>query len=149
MNDDTDFLEDDHDAPQRRAFTQHDSISFNGIALSPLSFGTLDLLQETQNRFFTGSSKNAGVSDVIGFLLIHQADRQAARRARYMAWEGRVAWREFVNEYLTENGAIMADISKLTPIIQKMCQDFARIQTKSTDAPGPKKKAGRRVGQRG
>lgn len=142
MPEDNSFLEDDRGDAQNRAFTQHGNLSFMGIPLRPLSVGTMSLMDQTGNRLLKRS--DVPFFDAAAFVLLHQSDEQAAREARAMAWNGRIAWNEFVFEFIESKPDIAEHLVKAAPMFRQMIEDYQAILTKSLSVAGSKKNAGRR-----
>jgi hypothetical protein len=132
---------DDRDAALERGFTQHDTLTFRGKRLIPLTIATYSVLQRAGNKLVTGGS-DAPFADAAGFVLLHVADETENRRARSAVWRGREAWNEYVYAYLASDSTIAEDLFAAIPTFQKMVEDFVKSMTKSMSAAGVKKKSG-------
>lgn len=147
MPNDLDFLDDRTDA-QNRGFTQHDTLSFMGRALSPMTTGTLSILDQTGNKLLVGA--DAPFFDAAAFVLIHQADETDARAARAAAWSGRVVWNEYVFQFMQSIPEIQAELANIGPTIKRMIEDYYKIVAVPAGGSAKKKPAhGRRAGSRG
>jgi hypothetical protein len=115
---------------------------FDGMALRPVSAGTIMLMQRSGNRLFYGDASNA-LADVAAFVLIHsETFGQDARRAIYKA---DTSFDELVFQFLDEPG-IQQKITEFSPIISAMMEDYAKTQTVSLGSGASVKKSGRHIG---
>lgn len=147
-DDDIELGPDDRDTALERGFTQHDTLSFRGKPLLPLTIATHSVLQRAGNRLVTGASE-APFADAAGFILIHSADPDENRKARSFVWKGKEVWNEYVYQYLSDNPDIHSDLMDAIPMFRKMIEDFGRTLTKSASAVDGKKKYGPPAGSRG
>lgn len=144
-NDDLDIGPDDRDTALERGFTHHDTLEFRGKPLKPLTIATHSVLQRAGNRLVMGNSE-APFADAAGFVLIHSADPDEARRARNVVWKGKEAWNEFIYEYLDANPDISGDLMEAIPMFRRMIDDFGKALTKSVGGENGKKKYGPQAG---
>ena len=136
--DDIDLGPDDRDAALERGFTQHDTLTFRGKPLRPLTIATHAVLQRSGNRLVSGDSE-APFADTAGFLLIHSADEKENRTVRNIVWKGKEAWNEYIFQYLEANPDIHQDLMAAIPVFRKMIEDFGKALTKSVSGEGKKK----------
>lgn len=141
MNNDIELGPDDRDTALERGFTQHDTLSFRGKSLIPLTIATHSVLQRAGNRLVTGNSE-APFADAAGFVLIHSADPDENRKTRSFVWKGKEAWNEYVYQFLEANPDIHQDLFDAIPMFRKMIDDFTRSMTKSVGGENGKKKYG-------
>ncbi len=101
---------------QEKAFNEPEAV-VSGIALRPLSAGTLILLKQTKNPLLEGNIDGEDREfHVAAFLYIHSADAKAVRRA----CADQSAFREAVLEFA--EGISIADFSKSAAQIKAICE---------------------------
>ena len=148
MNDDIELGPDDRDEALRRGFTQHDTLTFMGKRLRPMTAGTLDLLQKTGNRLLAGGQETP-FSDVAAFALLHLADEKEHAIVRSNVWRGRAAWNEYVYAFLNDTPNIEAELKDAAPAFRQIISDYSQGLTKSVNGDDGKKKCGPQGGLRG
>jgi hypothetical protein len=131
----------DRDAALERGFTQHDTLSFRGKPLRPLTIATWRLLQRSGNQFLLGRTDDP-LGDSVGFILLHSLDEEEHKKARAYVWRGTTAWNEYIHEYLDANPDIMPDVMEAAPMLRQMVQDFLNAFSKSISGAELKKKSG-------
>lgn len=132
---------DDREAALERGFTQHDTLSFRGKHLRPLTISTWRLLQQTKNNFILGSMDDA-IGNAVGFVLLHVLDEDEHKKVRAHVWRGPAAWNEYIHQYLEANPDVLEDIVAAAPMFRAMVEDFTKSQTRSVSAGELKKKSG-------
>jgi hypothetical protein len=131
----------ERDEALERAFVEHDSLSFDGVHLRPVSAGTIMLLQRSKNRLLMGDTSNV-IADAAAFVLIHAEDNSATRQAIF-----RNELDELVYQFLDETEDAQKKLMEFSPVIARMMQDYLKTQTTSLESgAGLKKKSGRRTG---
>lgn len=152
---DVDFIDDpseegkeEREAALGRAFTQHDTLEFDGMELRPITGGTMDLMAQANCRMFHGDQTRL-LRDCAAFILLHQADTGLSRRARRILYADPLDFEEEIFQFLDKPG-IVEKITEFAPVLSKMMADFTGTQTTalaSGDTKGSaKKKSGRPTG---
>jgi hypothetical protein len=130
----------ERDDALQRAFIEHDILEFDGIPLRPFTLGTLTLLQQSGNRLLVNDTSNS-IADTAGFILIHEEDNRAARKAiKNGEFEDMIF--EFLDQL--ENG--QTKLKNFIPTIARMVEDYTKTQTQDISGEPVKKKSGRRTG---
>jgi hypothetical protein len=144
---DHDLVFDPDDNPEReeslaRAFVEHDSLTFDGLPLRPVTAGTIMLMQRANNRLLLGDTSNV-MADAAGFILIHTEDNKPARRAIFGG-----SFDDYLFEFLDSLEHAQSKLMGFAPTIARMMEDYANSQTQSlsTESNAFKKKSGRRIG---
>jgi hypothetical protein len=130
-----------------RGFLEHDTIQFDGELLNPICAGTLSLLQRTNNGFLRGDTSRS-LEDSAAFVLIHQKDNIAVRRAIYAGYKGE--FEEIVFEYLHTLPDAQGKLTGFADTISRMFEDYTKTLTSPMSGGGDvvKKNYGARTGSR-
>jgi hypothetical protein len=139
---------DDRDEALRRGFSQHDTLTFMGKRLRPMTAGTLDLLQKTGNRLLAGGQETP-FSDIAGFALLHIADEDQHKAVRAQVWKGRSAWNEYVYQFLNDTPNVEVELRDASPAFRKIIADYTSVITRPANAMDGKKKYGHQDGSLG
>jgi hypothetical protein len=145
MNDDLDFGPDDREEALQRGFTQHDTLTFMGKPLRPMTAGTLDLLQKTGNRLLAGGQETP-FSDIAGFALLHISNEDEHRSIRREVWRGRESWNEYIYQFLNGTPNVEAELRDAAPAFRQIINDYTQGITKTANGAEAKKKCGHQVG---
>ena len=136
---------DDREDALRRGFSQHDTLTFMGKRLRPMTAGTLDLLQKTGNRLLAGGQETP-FSDIAGFALLHIADEDQHKTVRAKVWQGRASWNEYVYQFLNDTPEVEAELRDASPAFRKIIADYTNVITRPANASDGKKKYGPQAG---
>jgi hypothetical protein len=141
MPEDLDFDPEDREAALERGFTQHDTLTFRGKRLRPLTLSSWRLLCRSGNGLVFGVKTDV-IGDAAAFVLLHAFDEDEHAATRAQLWRGTAAWNEYIHKYLDSNPDLLADLNDAAPMLSQMVTDFHKAQTKSISAGEGKKKSG-------
>ena len=145
MNEDLEIGPDDRDEALARGFTQHDTLTFLGKPLRPMTAGTLDLLQKTGNRLLQNDQATP-FSDMAGFALLHVQDEKEAKKIRAEVWKGRAAWNEYIYRFLDETPNVEEELKNAANAFRQIIEDYSKGITRMNGDLNAKKKTGDRDG---
>jgi hypothetical protein len=132
--------DDPRDASLMRAYTQHDTLAFDGKAIRPVSAGSMAIMEKVRNGLIFGD-KSSLLFDTAAFVLLHTDDEKTFRAARRAAWSN--DWSEFVINWLDATPDVHAKLTAFAPAIREMMNDYGKSLTKSMEANAPGNAGGR------
>jgi hypothetical protein len=125
-----------------RAFTQHDSLEFDGKPIRPISAGSMAIMQRTKNGLIFGDSTNL-LFDAASFVIIHTDEETQFKAARRAAFGP--DWPGYVIDWLDATEAAQAKLTQFAPQIAELMNDYGSALTKQLEST-PSGNAGGRIG---
>jgi hypothetical protein len=134
--------DDIREAALERAFTQHDSLEFDGKPIRPVSAGSMAMMQRTKNGLIFGDKSNL-LFDTASFVIIHTDDERAFRRVKDEAKGDN--WFGYVIDWLDATEAAQAKLTQFAPQIAELMNDYGSALTKQLEST-PSGNDGGRIG---